>query len=246
MFSNTNKSVYPFCYRSVVHDNKDPEMLGRLRLKVPEVFGEALVTDWAFGKVGVTGSDGVHEKGDFHIPNIGDAVWCEFESGNPNYPVWSGTWYSKLTPPPVLAQGSPDDTVQPISHATGVAPDPYHARYPRNHVFKTISGHTVEFDDTQDNERIKIYHASGTFVDIDATGNVRIKVVGNVYSEVDGDVSERIHGDVTRIIEGNHAQYVEGNETLDVGGYNITTVKGDFSRNSDTHIVDNAPRIDHN
>jgi len=246
MFSNTEKAVYPFCYRAIVVDNNDPEMLGRVRLKVPEVFGEVLVTDWAFGKVGITGSDGKHEKGDFHVPDKDDAVWCEFESGNPNYPVWSGTWYSKSTPPPVLAQGDADTTVQPVYHATGIAPDPYRAKYPYNHVFKTLSGHTVEFDNTPDQERIKLFHSSGTFVDIDKDGNVRIKVVGNVYTEVDGDVSERIHGNVTRIIEGDHTQYVEGNETLNVDGYNVTTVTGDFSRNSGTHIVDNAPSIDHN
>jgi hypothetical protein len=123
---------------------------------------------------------------------------------------------------------------------------PYRAEYPYNHVFKTLSGHTVEFDNTPDQERIKLFHSSGTFVDIDKDGNVRIKVVGNVYTEVDGDVSERIHGNVTRVVEGNHSQYVEGNETLNVDGYNITTVVGEFSRNSNTHIVDNAPGIDHN
>lgn len=246
MFSNTGKNVYPFCYRAIVVDNNDPELLGRIRLKVPEIFGENLITDWAFGKVGITGSDGTHEKGDFHIPNIGDAVWCEFESGNPNYPVWSGTWYSQNTPPPALAQGTADSTVQSVFPATPEVKDPYAAKYPYNHVFKTLSGHTVEFDDTPEHERIKIYHASGTFVDIDTAGNVRIKVVGNVYSEVNGDVSERIHGDVIRVIEGNHTQYVIGDEELNVDGYNTTTVKGEFVRNSDTHIVDNAPRIDHN
>lgn len=230
MFSNTEKNVYPFCYRAFVVDNDDPKKLGRVTLRVPEVFGANLVTDWAFAKIGAIGSIGDNQKGEFKVPDKGDTVWCEFESGNPNYPVWTGVWYADNYKPPQLALGTPDNTVVDVVHATGTAKDPYKAQYPFDRVIKTKSGHTIELDDTTDNERIKIYHSSGTFVDIDHSGNVRIKVIGNIYTEVNGDVSERIHGNVTRIVEGNNNLRVVGVET----------------RESDTHIVDNAPRIDHN
>ena len=230
MFSNTPRNVYPYQYRAVVVDNNDPEKLGRVRLKIPEVFGLELVSDWASPAVGIVGPDGQRDKGDFHIPNIGDSVWCRFESGNPNYPIWTGVWYSKATKPPKLALGTEDDTVMNVNHATGTAKDPYAAKYPYNHVLKTLAGHVIEIDDTPGEERIKVFHGKSTFIDIDKDGNVRIRVVGNVYSEVFGDVSEKIHGNRTTMIEGDNTLYVQGEEL----------------RKSDTHIKDEAPRIDHN
>ena len=66
--------------------------------------------------------------------------------------------------------------------ATGTADQPastqINAKYPTNHVFETESGHYVEFDDTEGNERIHLYHKMGTFIEIESAGNVVIKTVG--------------------------------------------------------------------
>jgi hypothetical protein len=90
--------------------------------------------------------------------------------------------------------------------ATGTADQPAStqasAKYPSNHVFETESGHYVEFDDTEGNERIHLYHKMGTFIEIDKSGNVVIKTVGNV----------------TNITAGNMDTYVKGNYNLSVGG----------------------------
>ena len=90
--------------------------------------------------------------------------------------------------------------------ATGTATQPAStqasAKYPSNHVFETESGHYVEFDDTEGNERIHLYHKMGTFIEIDKSGNVVIKTVGNV----------------TNITAGNMDTYVKGNYNLSVGG----------------------------
>lgn len=230
MFSGVEKNTYPFCYRALVVDNQDPMKLGRVRLQVPEIFGD-LITDWAFAKTGSigTGKDGI-DKGYFFVPDVGDGVWCEFESGSPYHPRYSGVWHSVSNQPPVVALGIKDESVVPVHHATGTREDPSDPKYPFNRVLKTKSGHLVELDDTQDKERIKIHHKSGTLIDIDHEGNIRILAQGSVYSEIMGDLSERIHGSVNRI--------VEGNSTLDV--------QGEIVRKSDTHIVDIAPRIDHN
>ena len=90
--------------------------------------------------------------------------------------------------------------------STGTAKRPKstqeNAMYPTNHVFETESGHYVEFDDTEGNERIHLFHKMGTFIEIDSTGNVVIKTVGNV----------------TNITAGNMDTYVQGNYNLSVGG----------------------------
>ena len=90
--------------------------------------------------------------------------------------------------------------------STGTAKQPKStqesALYPTNHVFETESGHYVEFDDTEGNERIHLFHKMGTFIEIDKTGNVVIKTVGNV----------------TNIVAGNMDVYVAKNYNLSVGG----------------------------
>ena len=90
--------------------------------------------------------------------------------------------------------------------ATGTADQPAstqeNAKYPFNHVMETESGHYIEFDDTSGNERIHIFHKKGTFIEIDASGNVVIKTVGNV----------------TNVVAGNMDTYVAKNYNLSVGG----------------------------
>ena len=76
------------------------------------------------------------------------------------------------------------------------------AKYPTNHVFETETGHYVEFDDTEGNERIHLYHKKGTFIEIDSAGNMIIKTVGNV----------------TNIVAGNMDTYVKGNYSISAGG----------------------------
>ena len=114
----------------------------------------------------------------------------------------------------LLAQESADthpskeikDTLDSWSTASGeaeqIASTQASAMYPTNHVFETESGHYVEFDDTEGNERIHLYHKMGTFIEIDSSGNVVIKTVGNV----------------TNITAGNMDTYVKGNYNLSVGG----------------------------
>lgn len=228
-------------YRGVVSDNNDPKMLGRLVMRVPEVFGLDYLTDWATPKNGSIGGGYYKEgddefgrdKGDFVVPNLHDGVWVEFEAGDVRRPVWSGRWFAEpgaVSEIPVLAMGlermnevgDPDTSIQDVTSSEGIHPDTYEAVYPNNMVLKTKSGHIIEIDDTVDKTRIKVFHRSGTFIDIDNEGNVREKIVGSLWREIDGDVFELIRGKLHQKVE------------------------GDILRESDTKIIDNAPRIDHN
>ena len=51
----------------------------------------------------------------------------------------------------------------------------------KNHVYETESGHIKEFDDTEGAERIHEYHKSGTFYEVDASGNKHTRIVGTNY-----------------------------------------------------------------
>lgn len=119
---------YYACYKGTVHNNEDPENLGRLQLKVPEVYGENPFEYWA-GSKGIYSGKGV---GSFWIPAIGDQVWVTFESGDPAFPIWEyGAWRKGEVP-----EGASID----------------------NKVLQTNSGHKIELDDKNGLVRITDKH----------------------------------------------------------------------------------------
>lgn len=75
-------------YRGTVTDNKDPYMQGRIRAKVPAVFGDE-ETGWALPAAPYGGS-GV---GFFFVPPVDANVWIEFERGTTDYPIWTGCFW---------------------------------------------------------------------------------------------------------------------------------------------------------
>ena len=100
------------------------------------------------------------------------------------------------------------------------------SKYPFNHVLETESGHFVEFDDTEGNERIHIYHKLGTFLEIDKSGNVMIKTVGNVTNVVAGNMDTYVQGNYSLSVDGNLDMYAVGNLTEKVNGNRLTTITG--------------------
>ena len=117
-------------------------------------------------------------------------------------------------------------------------------QYPFNRVFESGS-HTIELDDTPDNERITIYHKAGSYIQIDHRGVVVNKAVsdqydvldrnehkvvgaagggfstvtinGNSYVKVNGNKIEEITGDLETLVHGNHLHSV-GNQYTMVAG----------------------------
>ncbi|GHJ47491.1 baseplate assembly protein [Catellatospora sp. TT07R-123] len=73
-------------YRGTVSD-VDPDTL-RIRAVVPAVLG-TLPTDWCLPCVPYAGPD----VGLFLIPDVGAAVWIEFEGGDVSLPIWSGCFW---------------------------------------------------------------------------------------------------------------------------------------------------------
>lgn len=77
-------------YRGTVEDNADPQKRGRMKVRVPAVVG-ANRDIWAEPCVPYAGP-GV---GAWAIPPVGSHVWVEFEGGNPDYPIWTGCFWSE-------------------------------------------------------------------------------------------------------------------------------------------------------
>jgi uncharacterized protein involved in type VI secretion and phage assembly len=130
-------------YRGFVVENADPEKLGRLKLQIPSVLGDSVVTGWALPCVPYGGNA---NQGMLFIPEVDAGVWVEFEEGDLEFPIWVGTFWSKPggnseLPFPNKPDGSEDSAVQ----------DP-----PTRKIIKTLKGHTIQFEDKDDEEMVMI------------------------------------------------------------------------------------------
>jgi len=75
-------------YRGIVEKVDDSTHRGRVLVKVPAVLGDLKV--WAMPCVPYAG-DGV---GFYSLPPVGAGIWCEFEAGDPSYPIWVGCFWA--------------------------------------------------------------------------------------------------------------------------------------------------------
>ena len=87
---------FGFTYAGIVANNKDPLKLGRLKVRVPHVFGSDSsgsgsipVNDlpWALPAGLPAGGSGA-SGGFSQLPDPGDKVWVRFLDGEPEKPIW--------------------------------------------------------------------------------------------------------------------------------------------------------------
>ncbi|MCP4465348.1 MAG: baseplate assembly protein [Halieaceae bacterium] len=101
----TGSAKYLGKYRGTVVNNVDPQQIGRIQVLVPDVSGVA-PTSWAMPCMPYGGIN----AGMFTVPAIGTGVWVEFEQGDPDYPIWVGTYWGSSAEMPKLAQTAPSPT----------------------------------------------------------------------------------------------------------------------------------------
>ena len=134
--------------------------------------------------------------------------------------------------PPMTGQASEPEAYK---MANWNIADTVKPEYPKNHVFKSESGHVFEVDDTPGHERLLDYHKSGTYAEIENKGNKITTVVGSNQTVIIGD--DYIHvrasttdgggkGNVNMTIDGNLRQYVGGNYHLEVKGDKTEYIHG--------------------
>ena len=141
-----------------------------------------------------------------------------------------------------IASSSTDKWNQPeIAYAT---------IYPNNHVYESESGHILEFDDTADNERIHLYHKTGSSMEYNPNGDhVRI-VKGDDYMLTSGANQVDIQGKSDITIGGRHKLFINKNGEsgnhydiqigpnaniniqVDTGSVNVVTKQGSINVNS--------------
>ena len=115
----------------------------------------------------------------------------------------------------------------------------YNARYPYNKVMETESGHVVEYDDTPENERIHVFHRSGTYHEIGPDGTKQSRVEGDEQKIVIRNSRVYIQGNWDVTVEGAHNLLVKsalnvevrGDATFNVSGSANYNVAGDYNVN---------------
>jgi uncharacterized protein involved in type VI secretion and phage assembly len=130
-------------YRGVVSNIQDPLLIGRIKAKVSDVYGDN-ESGWAtpcapFGGQGM---------GFFALPAVGAGVWIEFEQGDPEHPIWSGCWFGVMAEVPAVLLAPP---------------------YKRT-LIQTSAGHTILIDDTPGNGGITLATADGAQIIMNAMG----------------------------------------------------------------------------
>jgi uncharacterized protein involved in type VI secretion and phage assembly len=131
-------------YRGIVSDIQDPLMTGRIKARVRDVLGDD-ESGWALPCAPFGGS-GV---GFFALPTVGAGVWIEFEHGDPDYPIWTGTWWGATSEVPSAVLTPPQ---------TGKV------------LLRTAGGTSVLLDDTPGAGGITLETSAGAKIVLSATG----------------------------------------------------------------------------
>ena len=190
-----------------VEDRNDPLEMGRVKVRIYNVHSSKKSVaptseiPWAtvMGSVYSASLDGVG------IAPTGMAVGTTvigffLDAASANYPIVIGTMGGLKE-----ALNGESNVPKESIGVNAANKDPYgtepttafNASYPFNKVLRTEGGHVIEVDDTPNNERIHIYHKSGSYVEINNEGRTVRKSVGKDYEVVLDDKSIDVQGNIT-------------------------------------------------
>ena len=143
-------------YRAIVTNNKDPEKMGRIKVRCPKVLGE-YESAWCTPCIQSAFNDG----GMFYVPSVNEVVWVEFEEGNPSKPIWVGSWWIPNRTP-LQDSNNVEEKIMLVSR----------------------SQHIIEIDDKNNTIVVKMKDGTrfklGKGVEITAPVNTKITMYGNV------------------------------------------------------------------
>lgn len=92
-----------------------------------------------------------------------------------------------------------------------------YSNYTYNNVIESQSGHTIELDDSPQNERIRIFHSTGSYDEIKPNGD-KITKNNNYYILSQSNLNELIEGAVKKYVGGDYTEHIKGNVKYKVDG----------------------------
>ncbi len=218
-------------YVGTVENHEDPMKLGRLQVRVPEIYGDIPKDHLPWANPGQSFGGG-KDYGLFMIPIPGSKVRIRLFRGHPWAPEWFGThWF----------EGEPPKESQ--------------LKTPHNYLIKTPKGHIIDMHD--DKPYIRIKDKNGNFIilntekdDLDIkVGNDAHVETGKNYDETVGDgkhtktakvMDEKVGSDrrtkatasisfdagTDVHIKGGASIYIDGGGTVNIKGGGIVAIDG--------------------
>jgi uncharacterized protein involved in type VI secretion and phage assembly len=183
----------------LVIDNKDPQALGRVRLKLPALSDDE-IGHWARIAVLMAGAD----RGTVFLPEVGDEVLVAFEHGDIARPyVLGGLWNGQDKPPETNADGKNN-----------------------LRLVKSRSGHLIRLDDSDGAEKIEIVDKSGgNRITVDTANNaITITSAADVTIDAPQGTLKLSAQTIEISSSANTEVKAQGNLTLEASG--TTTLKG--------------------
>lgn len=171
----------------VVTNIKDPEGLGRVKVKFPWL-SEQDESYWARVVTPMAGK----ERGIYFLPEVEDEVLVVFQQGDIEFPyILGGLWNGKDKPP--------------LSNDDGKN---------NQRMLKSRSGHTIVLDDTENGEKIVISDKTQkNTIEIDSKNNtMTLAVEKDLIVKVKGEIS--VEEDL--IVKAKGKISVEASEGLDI------------------------------
>ena len=154
-------------YSATVTDNRDPEGLGRVRLRVAGLTDGTTAADaWARVATPMAGAN----RGAWFLPEAGDEVLVAFEHGDPRVPYVVGAlWNAKARPPATPANAQAGMRMIRSHNGVTVTIEDDAAR--RALVLETPAGQRITLDDSA---AIRIEDATGNRITLTSAG-IRIE-----------------------------------------------------------------------
>lgn len=210
----------------------DPLRLGRVRVRVRGVDDDKeddQIRQWA-SCVTPTTSPSFRGVGDTPQLMEGSEVFGFFADGNRGE--------ARIIVGTIPQQPGDENTNALPQQARGTDPDrpsklhpiepdsPFNAEYPLNRVIRTRKGHMIELDDTDDSERVHVYHCSGTSIEMQPNGRITIRNPGDSFEVVGGIKNIAVTGDCNIDVGGNLTARIQGDCNIISGASIIIESRG--------------------
>lgn len=186
--------------RAKVVDNKDEQMLGRVRVQFPwQEVSKDMKTPWLRIAVPYAGQG----KGQQFVPEIGEEVMVGFEMNNAERPYIIGSFYNGGT-------GKPDEAWAASQEKDGTS----------NNIkaIRTRNGHTILFNDTGEAGLIEIYDNKNNTYHITLSADdkkITIYSAGEIEVVADTDINILAKGDIGISADGNVGIKSKGNISME-------------------------------
>ena len=237
-----NPGNYNGLWDAIVADDKDPQKIGRVRVRVLDLHDDNTpVGDlpWAyplFPSAFQSKDSSTQSGGFFHVPPVDALVNVMFKHGDPEFPVWLGGWYPKS--PAMIGREAYGSNAQRVALYNDNG-------QPTCPTWRSLRGNIIEMDDATneiritsvDGHKFTMSGALGEHDDCikmeDRKGNYIWMKTGDDLLAIyfDGNIQEYCTGDRNTIVDGDWKIKLGGDLSLHVA--KNVHIKSDQSINID-------------